>query len=206
MIIAGLTGSIAMGKSTVGRMLGTLGCPVFDADLAVRDFYRGAGAAAVEAAFPGVTEDGVVDRERLAGRVLGDADAMRRLERIVHPAVAQSRQRFLEVARGFGRRAVFLDVPLLFETGGDRTVDVIVVVSAKAELQRARALARAGMTAFKFEAILSRQVPDREKRRRAHFVVDTNDSLDSSLRQATGLVRSIVGLPGRRISNARDNS
>jgi len=202
MIIAGLTGSIAMGKSTVADMFAALGCPVFDADAAVRDYYRTEGVGVMEAAFPGVVVDGVVSRERLAALALGHADAMKRLETIVHPAVAGRRRRFLDQARANGRRVAFLDVPLLFETGGDRSVDVVVVVSARPETQRLRALARDGMTPAKFDALLSRQTPDAEKRRRAHFVIDTNGSIDESRAQAASFVRAIVGMPGKGIGNA----
>ena len=202
MIIAGLTGSIAMGKSTVADMFAALGCPVFDADAAVRDYYRTEGVGVMEAAFPGVVVDGVVSREHLAALALGHADAMKRLETIVHPAVAGRRRRFLDQARANGRRVAFLDVPLLFETGGDRSVDVVVVVSARPETQRLRALARDGMTPAKFDALLSRQTPDAEKRRRAHFVIDTNGSIDESRAQAASFVRAIVGMPGKGIGNA----
>jgi dephospho-CoA kinase len=195
-IVAGLTGSIAMGKSTIARMLMESGCPVFDADAAVREFYRAEGAALVEAAFPGVVLEGAVDRERLAARALGDAGAMARLEAIVHPAVASRRARFLDDARRAGRRVVFLDIPLLFETKGQASVDIVVVVSAAARAQRERALARPGATAAKFEAVLARQTPDAEKRRRAHYVIDTNGSLDDSRAQAEALARAIVAMPG----------
>lgn len=202
MIVAGLTGSIAMGKSTVAAMLASLGCPVFDADAAVREFYRSEGAAEIEAAFPGVVIDKVVDRDRLAKRALGDKAAMAQLESIVHPAVARLRFRFLEAARMSGRRCVALDIPLLFETGGEQLVDIIVVVSATEANQRARALAREGMTAAKLEAILSRQMSDAEKRRRAHFVIDTNCALEQSHRQTRDLVRAIAGMPGRPAADA----
>jgi dephospho-CoA kinase len=201
-IVVGLTGSIAMGKSTVGRMFAELGCPVFDADSAVRDFYRAEGVGPVESVFPGVVVDGVVDRERLAVRVLGEADAILRLEAVVHPAVAVRRVRFLEEARGLGRRVAFCDIPLLFETGGDRAFDLVIVVSARPEIQRARALAREGATRAKFEAIISRQIPDIEKRRRAHFVIDTNGPLHESRAQAECLVRAIAALPGGGARNA----
>ena len=202
MIVAGLTGSIAMGKSTVARMFAQLGCPVFDADGAVRDFYRAEGAGLVESVFPGVVVDGIVIRERLAARVLGEVDAMPRLEAVVHPAVALRRARFLEHARGLGRRIAFCDIPLLFETGGDKAFDLVIVVSARPEVQRARALGRDGATRAKFEAMLSRQMSDIEKRRRAHFVIDTNGPLDESLAQAESLVRAIAALPGAGIRNA----
>src|SRR6202034_1982692 len=132
-----------------------LGCPVFDADRAVRDFYQAEGAGLVESVFPGTVVDGVVDRERLATRVLGEADAMPRLEAVVHPAVALRRVHFLEHARGSGRRVAFCDIPLLFETGGERAFDLVVVVSARPEVQRARALARHGATIAKFDAMLA---------------------------------------------------
>jgi len=201
-IVVGLTGSIAMGKSTVARMFAQLGCPVFDADNAVRDFYQTEGAALVESVFPGVVADGVVDRERLAARVLSEDDAMFRLETVVHPAVALRRARFLEHARELGCRAAFCDIPLLFETGGDRAFDLVVVVSARPEVQRARGLAREGATRAKFEAIMSRQMSDIEKRRRAHFVIDTNGPLDESRAQAESLVRAIGALPGAGLRNA----
>jgi dephospho-CoA kinase len=201
-IVAGLTGSIAMGKSTAARMFAELGCPVFDADSAVHDFYQTEGAALVESVFPGVVVDGLVDRERLATRVLDEYDAISRLETIVHPAVALRRARFLEQARGLGRRAAFCDIPLLFETGGDRAFDLVVVVSARPEIQRARALARQGATRAKFEAIMLRQMSDIEKRRRAHFVIDTNGPLDESRAQAESFVRAIGALPGARLRNA----
>lgn len=197
MIVVGLTGSIAMGKSTVAGMLASLGCPVFDADAAVRDFYQSDGAAMVERAFPGVVVDGALSRDRLAKYVLGDDGAMKQLEAIVHPAVAKRRGRFFEEAIRSGRRVVFLDIPLLFETGGDLAMDLVVVVSARAATQRARALARQGMTDAKFDALLSRQTPDVEKRRRAHYVIDTELSLGETRAQAEALLRAIVALPGK---------
>jgi dephospho-CoA kinase len=198
MIVVGLTGSIAMGKSALAAIFRALGAPVFDADAAVHEAYRGESARAVEAAFPGVARDGVVDRQKLAGRVVGDAAAMKRLEAIVHPAVAKRRAQFLDQARRAGVRAAILDVPLLLETGGESYVDVVVVVSAPLEIQRARALARPGANAARFESLLRRQTPDVEKRRRAHFVIDTGGSLDDSRRQAEDLLRAIAGCEGRR--------
>ena len=193
MILVGLTGSIAMGKSTVAAMFRALGAAVFDADAAVHEIYRGQEARAVEAAFPGVVVDGVVDRARLGARVVGDRQAMQRLEAIVHPAVAARRGQFLEQARLVGARAAILDIPLLFETGGERSVDVVAVVSAAAQIQRARALARPGADAARFEALLKRQTPDAQKRRRAHFVIDTGGSMEDSRRQAADFLRAIVG-------------
>ncbi|MGB7976864.1 MAG: dephospho-CoA kinase, partial [Roseiarcus sp.] len=173
MIIVGLTGSIAMGKSTVASMFAEHGVPTFDSDEAVRALYAGDGAKAIEAAFPGVMVSGQVDRERLGLKVLGDPEALKRLEGLVHPAVAQARVDFVEREAAAGRRLVIVDVPLLFETGGEARVDLVIVVSAPASVQRARALARAGMTEAKLESILSRQTSDADKRRRAHFIIDT---------------------------------
>lgn len=197
MVVVGLTGSIAMGKSTLAAMFRALGAPVFDADAAVHEVYRGETGLAVEAAFPGVLADGAVDRAKLGARVVGDAAAMKRLEAIVHPAVGQLRLRFLDEARRAGVRAAILDIPLLFETGGDSRVDVVVVVSARADVQRARALARPGADPARFEALLARQVPDVDKRRRAHFIIDTSGSLDESRRQAEDFLRAIAGCEGR---------
>jgi dephospho-CoA kinase len=201
-IIAGLTGSIAMGKSTVAGMFAALGCVVFDADAAVRKFHESEGAAAMEAAFPGVVVNGVVDRELLASRALVDPTAIARLEAIVHPAVAEQRTHFLRRAHGEGRRIALLDVPLLFETGGDLAADLVIVVSANPHNQRARALSRPGMTLAKLELILSRQTPDNHKRRHAHFVIDTNSSLRDTAAEVAGLVRSIASMGGRGMLNA----
>jgi dephospho-CoA kinase len=202
LIIIGLTGSIAMGKSTLAGIFAELGVPTFDADEAVRNFYAGDGAAAIEVAFPGVVVLGQVDRERLGSQVLGDAEALRRLEGLVHPAVAQARIRFVERAEAAGRRLVVVDVPLLFETGGETSVDLVIVVSAPAAVQRARALARAGMTEAKLEAILSRQTPDAEKKRRAHFVIDTRGRIELTHAVVAQFVRSTAALTGGRTRHA----
>jgi len=201
-IVAGLTGSIAMGKTTVAKMFATLGAPVFDADAAVREFYRSPGAKAVEDAFSGVIEDGEVNREKLAAVTLADPEAIKRLEAIVHPEVARLRRSFLDKAAAQGRRVVIIDVPLLIETAGHRTVDLVVVVSAGDAAQRARALGRAGMTVAKFEAILARQTPDRDKRRFAHWVIDTNGTRDETRAQVAGVLRAIAAMPGGRRSDA----
>jgi dephospho-CoA kinase len=176
----GLTGSIGMGKSTVAAMFADEGVPVFDADAAVHRLQGPAGriVAAIEAAFPSTTREAGVDRTALSEAVLGNADAMRRLEAIVHPAVAEERAAF--VTANAGAPLVVFDVPLLFETGGDVHVDVVVVVSAAPEVQRARVLARSGMTEAKFDAILSRQLPDAEKRARADHVIATDVPLDAT--------------------------
>ena len=194
MIVAGLTGSIAMGKTTVASMFAEFGVPVFDADTAVRDFYSGDGAKAVEDIFPGVLVDGRVDRERLSHFVLCDVAALKRLENLVHPVVAAARTRFLDQAASKGRRLIVLDVPLLLEIGGESTVDIIIVVSAAEPVQRARALARAGMTQARLDSILSRQMSDLEKRRRSHFIIETNGSHDGTRAQVRQFLRSTAGL------------
>ncbi|MFG1310029.1 dephospho-CoA kinase [Xanthobacter tagetidis] len=197
MWILGLTGSIGMGKSATAAMFRAMGVPVHDADAAVHRLYEGAAVAPVEAAFPGVTRDGAIDRPALSARVLNDADAMKRLEAIVHPLVRAEETAFLDAARRAGARLAVLDIPLLFETGGAARVDAIAVVSAPIAVQRARVLDRPGMTQARFEAILARQVPDAEKRRRAHFVIDTGRGFEAARRQVAGVVRALGG-PGRR--------
>jgi dephospho-CoA kinase len=201
-IVAGLTGSIAMGKSTVAGMFAELGVPTFDADHAVRDFYSGDGAKAVEAAFPGVMVSGQVDRERMGSRVLGDSEALKRLEGLVHPVVAQARAQFLERAAVAGPRRVNGELPLLFETGGEARVDLVIVVSTAASIQRARALARPGMSQAKLEAILSRQMSDADKRRRAHFIIDTGGRLEMTRAIVAQFMRSTAPLARGRTRDA----
>lgn len=198
MLILGLTGSIGMGKSTTAGMFRQAGVPVHDADAAVHELYAGAAVEPVEAAFPGVTREGRIDRAALGQRVLGDPEALARLERIVHPFVAGKRDAFLDTARAKGARVAVLDIPLLFETGGERLVDAVVVVSAPESVQKARVLARPGMLPERLESILARQTPDAEKRRRAHFVIDTGRGLDAAQRQVRSLLAAVAGLPGRR--------
>jgi len=193
-IILGLTGSIGMGKSTTGRMFADEGALLWDADAAVHRLY-GRGGAAVEplgAAFPGVVVDGAVDRTRLAERLGRDEAAFKRLEAIVHPLVAQDRAEDLAAARAEGVRLAVLDIPLLFETGGEAFVDAVVVVTADPEVQAARVLARPGMTQERFEAILARQTPDAEKRRRADFLVDTGRGLDAAREQVAQIVGTVL--------------
>jgi dephospho-CoA kinase len=197
MFVLGLTGSIGMGKSTAARFFAEAGVPVHDADGAVHRLYEGEAAAAIEAAFPGTTACGKVDRVKLAERVLEDPAAIRRLEAIIHPLVRESEAKFLAENAARGELVVVLDIPLLFETGAQQRVDAVVVVSAGPEAQRTRVLSRPGMSASKLEAILSKQVPDVEKRRRAHFVVDSSGGLDSARAQVRGILRAIAGLPGR---------
>jgi len=202
MIVVGLTGSIAMGKTAVSAMFAELGVPTFDSDRAVRDFYAGEGAKTIEAAFPGVTVSGEVDRDRLGARVLGDAEALARLEGLVHPAVAEARAEFLKRAAAAGRRLVVVDVPLLFETGAEANVDLVIVVSAPQSIQRARALKREGMTDSKLDAILSRQMPDAEKKRRAHFVIDTQGEFDLTRAAVAQFARALAAMAGGRADHA----
>jgi len=192
-IVLGLTGSIGMGKSTAASMFEAEGVPVHSADAAVHRLYAGRAAPLVEAAFPGTAPDGVVDREALARRVLADPDARRRLEAIVHPLVREEEAAFLEAARAGGAALCVLDIPLLFETGGESRVDRTIVVTASAPTQRARVLARPGMTTERFEAILRAQVPDAEKRRRADIVLDTEAGLDATRAAIHRIVAELNG-------------
>ena len=190
MIVVGLTGSIGMGKSEVARMFRSVGVPVYDADAAVHELYAKGGAAVgpVGEAFPEAVVDGAVDRDRLSKLVVGDDAAIKRLEAIVHPLVGQHRDRFMAEVREKEEPIVVVDVPLLFETGGEGRVDYVVVVSAPYDVQRQRVLARPGMTAEKFDGIVARQTPDAEKRARADFVIDTNTSLEETLERVRELV------------------
>ncbi len=191
MRVVGLTGSIASGKSTVASLLRARGVPVFDADETVHLLYAGEAAPKIEAAFPGTVVGRAVDRAALAKRVLGDRDALARLEAIVHPLVKSARKSFLEGAEHEGAEFAVLEIPLLFETGADREVDVVVVVSAPVSTMQERALARPDMSETKLDAILLRQTPDAEKRARADFVVDTSGALDETERQVDRLIESL---------------
>ncbi len=193
MIIVGLTGSIGMGKSTTAAMFAAAGAPVYDADAEVHALYARGGAAVepVGEAFPGVVVDGAVDRTKLSHQVVGDAEAMKRLEAIVHPLVGMSRAGFFEKAVAAGADIVILDIPLLFETGGEKRVDAVVVVSAPADLQRQRVLARPGMDEAKLDAILARQMADLDKRARAHFVIDTGQGLDHAREQVDAVLTKL---------------
>jgi dephospho-CoA kinase len=193
MIVLGLTGSIGMGKSTTARMFREAAVPVHDSDETVHRLYAGKAAPLIEKRFPGVVSDRVVDRDKLAKAVLGNAEALKDLERIVHPLVRADADAFLARHRQSGARLALLDIPLLFETGGEERVDRIVVVTAPAEVQRERVLARPGMTEEKFEAILSRQVPDAEKRRRADYVIDTGQGMDAARRRVAEIVDELTG-------------
>jgi dephospho-CoA kinase len=198
MIVLGLTGSIGMGKTTVARFFEDAGVPVHHADAVVHRLYEGEAVGPIEAAFPGTTVDGRVDRTRLAERVLHDPQALRRLESIVHPLVRAEEEKFLVNAEATGAALAVLDIPLLFETGGADRFDAVVVVSAPEEAQRQRVLDRPGMTEAKFLAIIAKQMPDAEKRRRADFVVDTSQSLDFTRDQVRAIVESAKQLPQRR--------
>ena len=198
MIILGLTGSIGMGKSTTATLFAEAGVPVYDADATVHMLYEGEAVPAIEAAFPGTTVDGKVDRNKLSARVVHDPAAIKRLEQIVHPMLGTSRQKFLDDAERSGAPVAVVDVPLLFETGGEKRVDAVVVVTTTPELQRQRILARDNMTSEKLDAILARQLPDAEKRRRADFVVDTSDGLDPVRLRIRDILNEAVKMPRRR--------
>lgn len=193
MKIVGLTGSIGMGKSTTAQMFADEGVPVYDADAEVHRLYSKGGAAVpvVDAAFPGVAKDGAIDRAALSARVVGDASALKSLEEIVHPLVGESRAGFFEAARAAGADLVILDIPLLYETGGEARVEKVVVVSAPAAVQRARVMQRPGMTAEKLDAILARQTPDADKRRRADYVIDTSGGLDAARAQVRQVIAAL---------------
>jgi dephospho-CoA kinase len=198
MFVLGLTGSVAMGKSTTARFFAEEGVPVHDADSVVHRLYEGDAVPVIEAAFPGTTTGGKVDRVKLGSRVMGDLAALRQLEAIVHPMVQDAEARFLAEAEAQGAPVALLDIPLLFETGGDARVDAVVVATAPAEVQRARVLERPGMTLQRLEAMLARQLPDSEKRRRADFIVDTSRGFDDARAQVQEILRKVATMPKRR--------
>jgi dephospho-CoA kinase len=198
MFILGLTGSLGMGKSTTAGFFAEAGVPVHDADAVVHRLYEGEAAPAIEAAFPGTTAAGKVDRGKLAARVVDNPEALRTLEAIVHPLVSAARERFLREAQARGAEVAVLDIPLLFETGGDQRVDAVVVVSAPCDVQRQRVLERPGMTADKLDALLARQIADSEKRQRADFVVDTSQGFDAARAQVKAILRAVATMPRRR--------
>ena len=198
MIVLGLTGSIGMGKSTTASLFAEAGVPVYDADATVHTVYEGEAAPAIEAAFPGTTADGKVDRAKLSARVVHDAAALRQLEQIVHPMLRAYHQKFLEDAERSGAPVAVVDVPLLFETGGEKRVDAVVVVTTSPENQRERILARGTMTGEALDAILARQMPDDEKRRRADFVVDTSHGLDPVRARIRDILAEAAKMPRRR--------
>jgi dephospho-CoA kinase len=200
MFILGLTGSIGMGKSTTANFFAEAGVPVHDSDAVVHQLYEGEAVAPVEAAFPGVTVNGRIDRAKLAAKLVGNPEAIKKLESIVHPLVRAVSEKFIAEQRARSARVIVLDIPLLFETGGETRVDAVVVVSAPADVQRARVLGRPGMSAEKLDALLRRQMSDAEKRARAHFIVDSSRSFDSARAQVHAILRAVAALPGRRIS------
>ena len=198
MFILGMTGSIGMGKTATAAMFADEGVPVHDADAVVHRLYEGEATPLIEAAFPGTTSGGKVDRGKLGERVLGDKEAIARLEQIVHPLVTKARERFVADAERSGAKVAVLDVPLLFETGGDKRCDAVVVVSAPADTQRARAFERPGMSEDKFSAILAKQMPDSEKRARADFVVDTSQGFDFARAQVREILNAVAKMPKRK--------
>ncbi len=198
MLIIGLTGSIGMGKSATAKMFAEAGVPVYDADAAVHALYAPGGQAVdpIGEAFPGVIKDGGVDRTALGQAVLDNAEAMKRLEAIIHPLVGQVQIAWLQARAGDGAPMVVLDIPLLFETGGDARVDVVVVVSAPEDVQRTRVLERPGMTTEKLDAILAKQTPDPEKRARADFIVETDKGFDHARAQVASILKALEGRDG----------
>ena len=198
MFILGLTGSLGMGKSATAKMFAEEGVPVHDADSAVHRLYEADATPLIETAFPGTTTGGRVDREKLAQRVLGDTAAIKKLETIVHPLVRKAEERFLAEAERKGAGVAVLDIPLLFETGGDKRCDAVVVVSAPSDVQRSRAFERPGMTEQKFSAILAKQMPDADKRARGDFVVDTSKGFDAARAQVRDILARVATMPKRR--------
>jgi dephospho-CoA kinase len=196
MFVLGLTGSLGMGKSTTAKFFAEEGIPLHDADAVVHQLYEGKATPLIEAAFPGTTTGGKVDRDKLAKKVLGNAAAIKKLEAIIHPLVGRAEARFLQEAARKGAAVVVLDIPLLYETGAERRCDAVVVVSAPAEVQRTRAFER-GMTEEKFEAILAKQMPDAEKRARADFVVDTSKGFDLARAQVREILTRVATMPKR---------
>jgi|SRR5690242_5147162 dephospho-CoA kinase len=198
MFILGLTGSVGMGKSATARLFSEFGVPVHDADAVVHRLYEGEAVGAIEHAFPGTVRDGKVDRGKLAGDVLSDPAALARLEDIVHPLVRAAEDELIAAAQRRGEATVVLDIPLLFETGAEKRVNAVVVVTASPDIQRERVLARPAMTVQKLESILARQMPDAEKRRRADFVVDTSKGFDAAREQVRAILDAIAKMPIRR--------
>lgn len=191
MLTIGLTGSIGMGKTTTAGMFREQGVPGHDSDAAVHELYASAAVSRVSAAFPGVVQNGAIDRNLLASKVLGDRAAIQRLQDIVHPLVTAHREAFLQAVRARAFSFCVVDIPLLFETGAEQSVDIILVVTASEDVQKQRVMSRPGMTGNKFEAIVSNQMPDRDKRRRAHWIVDTTDGLASAKHQVANVLRAL---------------
>jgi len=198
MRVLGLTGSIGMGKSTTAKLFAEAGVPVYDADATVHKVYQGEAVGPIEAAFPGTTANGTVDRAKLSAKVVHDSAAMKRLEEIVHPMLRAYHQKFLDDAEKSGAPVAVVDVPLLFETGGDKRVDAVVVVTTSPEVQRERILARGTMSQEALDAILVRQMPDAEKRKRADFLVDTSHGLDPVRERIRDILDQAAKMPRRR--------
>ena len=199
MLIIGLTGSIGMGKSTTGQMLRQAGLAVHDSDATVHELYSSSAVPLIEAEFPGTALEGRIDRNRLAEHVLGNPAALCRLESMIHPLVAESRNRFLRQHAARGDRIAVLDIPLLFETGCAAEVDLILVVTAASGAQEQRVLSRPGMTPARFQQILQKQMPDAQKRLQAHAIVWTDQGLSAARQQIDGLLRACAGMWGRRV-------
>ncbi|KZL20075.1 Dephospho-CoA kinase [Pseudovibrio axinellae] len=199
MVILGLTGSIGMGKSTTSRLFAEAGAAVYDSDAAVHDLYSGKAVTPVGDAFPGVVKENQIDREALGKIVLQDKAKMLLLESLIHPLVQGMEMEFLKQAKQDRRKVVVLDVPLLFEVGKDKAVDAVVVVSAPYDVQRRRVLERPGMTEDKFEAIYAKQLNDAEKRKRAHFIVDTSRSWESARRSVSAIMRAVSSIASRTV-------
>lgn len=198
MFLLGLTGSMGMGKSTTAKLFAEAGVPVYDADATVHKVYESEAVPAIEAAFPGTTTPNGVDRKKLSAAVVNNPEAMKRLETIVHPMLRSHQQEFLASAEASGAPVAVLDVPLLFETGGDKRVDAVVVVTTLPEVQRERILARADMTPDKLDAILARQMPDADKRARADFLVDTSHGLEPVRARIADILAEVAKMPRRR--------
>jgi dephospho-CoA kinase len=203
MLVIGLTGSIGMGKTTVAAHVASRGVPVLDSDGIVHALYAGEAVPHIEAAFPGTTADGAVDRAKLSAALLASDDGFKRLESLVHPLVRQAQWRFLREQEAAGKPLAVLDIPLLFETGGDALMDASIVVSAPVDIQAARVLQRPGMTVEKLEAIRARQLPDAEKRQRADFVVDTGVAWEETRLQVDKILESLAARPGTAIERWR---
>lgn len=198
MFVLGLTGSIGMGKSTTAQLFADMGVPVYDADATVHRLYEGEAVAAIEQVFPGTTGPKGVDREKLSAHVVGNSQAMQRLEAIVHPMLRAHENEFLANAEQTGAPVAVLDIPLLFETRADSRVDAVLVVSAPEDVQRGRILSRPNMSEAKLETILARQMSDADKRARADFVVDTSQGLDSAREQIRHVLSKVATMPQRR--------
>lgn len=200
--VLGLTGSIGMGKSATAAIFRRFGVPVHEADAAVHRLYEGEAAPLIEAAFPGTAPAGIVDRVALSRAVIGSPERMAQLEAIVHPLVRGEEERFLQEALAARAPVAVLDIPLLFETGGEQRCDAVLVVTAPPDVQRARVLARPGMSEDKFAAIAQKQMPDADKRRRGHFVVDTGRGFSSAERQIGDILRALASRTGRVLRSA----